>query len=141
MFKKKKIGAIDTLIDKDFVLRGNTSFSGGLRLDGKLYGDLTMEDTGGTLIMGEHSKIKGKVTVETAIVAGEIVGDIKCHDYLELQPSSIIKGDIEYNSIEIHSGAKVNGDLRQTTKAQMKVQKKLPFKKDKSVGEKDDNRN
>ena len=97
MFKKKKIGAIDTLIDKDFVLRGNTSFSGGLRLDGKLYGDLTMEDTGGTLIMGEHSKIKGKVTVETAIVAGEIVGDIKCHDYLELQPSSIIKGDIEYN--------------------------------------------
>ena len=141
MFKKKKIGAIDTLIDKDFVLRGNTSFSGGLRLDGKLYGNLTMEDAGGTLIMGEHSKIKGKVTVETAIIAGEILGDIKCHDYLELQPSSIIKGDIEYNSIEIHAGAKVNGDLRQITKAQMKAQKKLPFKKDKSVGEKDDNRN
>ena len=98
-----------------------------------------MEDAGGTLIMGEHSKIKGKVTVETAIIAGEILGDIKCHNYLELQPSSIIKGDIEYNSIEIHAGAKVNGDLRQITKAQIKAQKKLPFKKDKSVGEKDDN--
>jgi cytoskeletal protein CcmA (bactofilin family) len=135
--KKKKLGAIDTLIDKDFVMKGNTSFSGGLRLDGKLYGDLTfIEESGGTLIMGEHSKIKGRVTVETAIVAGEIIGDIKCYDYLELQPSSVIKGNIEYNSIEIHAGAKVNGDLRQTTKAQMnKVQKKLPLKKDKLIGE------
>ena len=138
--KKKKLGSIDTLIDKDFVIKGNTTFSGGLRLDGKLYGDLTfIEDSGGTLIMGENSKIKGKVTVETAIIAGEIIGDIKCHDYLELQPGSVINGNIEYNSIEVHAGAKVSGDLRQITKAQIKAQKKLPFKKDKSVGEKDDN--
>jgi len=140
--KKKKLGSIDTLIDKDFVIKGNTSFSGGLRLDGKLYGDLTfVEDSGGTLIMGEHSKIKGKVTVETAIIAGEIIGDIKCHDYLELQPGSVINGNIEYNSIEVHAGAKVSGDLRQITKAQIKTQKKLPFKKDKVIGEKNDNWN
>tara|TARA_X000001036_G_scaffold360106_1_gene342973 strand:- start:289 stop:714 length:426 start_codon:yes stop_codon:yes gene_type:complete len=138
--KKKKLGAIDTLIDKDFVIKGNTTFSGGLRLDGKLYGDLTfVEDSGGTLIMGEHSKIKGRVTVETAIIAGEIVGDIKCHDYLELQPGSVINGNIEYNSIEVHAGAKVSGDLRQITKSQIKAQKKLPFKKDKVIGEKNDN--
>ena len=140
--KKKKLGSIDTLIDKDFVIKGNTSFSGGLRLDGKLYGDLTfVEDSGGTLIMGEHSKIKGKVTVETAIIAGEIIGDIKCHDYLELQPGSVINGNIEYNSIEVHAGAKVSGDLRQITKAQIKTQKKLPFKRDKVIGEKNDNWN
>jgi len=139
--KKKKLGAIDTLIDKDFVIKGNTTFSGGLRLDGKLYGDLTfVEDSGGTLIMGEHSKIKGRVTVETAIIAGEIVGDIKCHDYLELQPGSVINGNIEYNSIEVHAGAKVSGDLRQITKSQIKAQKKLPFKKDKVIGEKNDNK-
>ena len=135
--KKKKLGAIDTLIDKDFVMKGNTSFSGGLRLDGKLYGDLTfIEESGGTLIMGEHSKIKGRVTVETAIVAGEIIGDIKCYDYLELQPSSVIKGNIEYNSIEIHAGAKVNGELKQITKAELtKSKKKLPLKKEKVLGE------
>jgi len=53
-----------------------------------------------------------------------------------LQPSSIIKGNIEYNQIEIHAGAKINGELKQITKAQMnKVQKKLPFKKDKIIGE------
>jgi cytoskeletal protein CcmA (bactofilin family) len=135
--KKKKLGSIDTLIDKDNVIKGNYSYSGGIRLDGKIYGDLTVaEDSGGTLIMGEYSKIKGSVTVETAIIAGEVVGNVTCYDYLELQPSSIIKGNIEYNQIEIHAGAKINGELKQITKAQVnKVQKKLPFKKDKIIGE------
>jgi len=135
--KKKKLGSIDTLIDKDNVIKGNYSYSGGIRLDGKIYGDLTVaEDSGGTLIMGEYSKIKGSVTVETAIIAGEVIGNVTCYDYLELQPSSIIKGNIEYNQIEIHAGAKINGELKQIAKAQMnKVQKKLPFKKDKIIGE------
>jgi|TARA_B100000795_G_C22552979_1_gene343234 cytoskeletal protein CcmA (bactofilin family) len=135
--KKKKLGSIDTLIDKDNIIKGNYSYSGGIRLDGKIYGDLTVvEDSGGTLIMGEYSRIKGSVTVETAIIAGEVIGNVTCYDYLELQPSSIITGNIEYNQIEIHAGAKINGELKQITKAQMnKVQKKLPFKKDKIIGE------
>jgi cytoskeletal protein CcmA (bactofilin family) len=135
--KKKKLGSIDTLIDKDNIIKGNYSYSGGIRLDGKIYGDLTVvEDSGGTLIMGEYSRIKGSVTVETAIIAGEVIGNVTCYDYLELQPSSIIKGNIEYNQIEIHAGAKINGELKQIAKAQMnKVQKKLPFKKDKIIGE------
>jgi cytoskeletal protein CcmA (bactofilin family) len=135
--KKKKLGSIDTLIDKDNIIKGNYSYSGGIRLDGKIYGDLTVvEDSGGTLIMGEYSRIKGSVTVETAIIAGEVIGNVTCYDYLELQPSSVIKGNIEYNQIEIHAGAKINGELKQITKAQInKVQKKLPFKKDKIIGE------
>jgi cytoskeletal protein CcmA (bactofilin family) len=145
--KKKKLEVINTLIDRDNVIRGNYSYSGGLRLDGKIYGDLTVEeDSGGTLIMGEESRIRGNVIVETAIIAGEIHGDVKCYGYLELQPGSAIEGDIEYNLIEIHAGARVNGHLKQITKAQIdKVQKKLPFKKDKKdkkveiIGDKNDN--
>ena len=131
--KKKKLEVINTLIDIDNVIRGNYSYSGGLRLDGKIYGDLIVEeDSGGTLIMGEQSRIRGSVVVETAIIAGQIHGDVKCYGYLELQPGSAIDGDIEYNLIEIHAGARVNGQLKQITKAQMnKVQKKLPLKKDK----------
>ncbi len=59
------------------MIRGNYSYSGGLRLDGKIYGDLTVEeDSGGTLIMGEQSRIKGSVMVETAIIAGEVIGNV-----------------------------------------------------------------
>ena len=144
--KKKKLEVINTLIDKDNVIRGNYSYSGGLRLDGKIYGDLTVEeDSGGTLIMGEQSTIRGSVKVETAIIAGEIYGDVRCYGYLELQPGSAIEGNIEYNLIEIHAGARVNGKLKQIANSEMnKVQKKLPLKKDKKVeiiGDKDDNWN
>ena len=103
--------------------------------------------------MKRISKAAGVIAISsmllpTAIIAGEIHGDVKCFGYLELQPGSAIKGDIEYNLIEIHAGAKVNGQLKQITKAQMdKVQKKLPFKKEKKekkveiIGDKNDSWN
>ena len=110
--KKRRFGAITTLIDKDITIKGNTTYSGGLRLDGKITGDLTvLGDAGGTLIMGEESRIIGNVMIETGIINGEITGNIKCLDYLELNANSVIKGDIEYLTIEIHSGARVNGLL------------------------------
>ena len=43
--KKKKLGTIDTLIDRDNIIKGNYSYSGGIRLDGKIYGDLTVVET------------------------------------------------------------------------------------------------
>ena len=76
---------------------------------------------------------------EDFIIAGKIIGNVTCYDYLELQPGSTIKGNIEYNSLEIHAGAIVNGLLKQITKAQMKKeQKKVPLKKNKVMGEKND---
>lgn len=113
-FKKKiKMGAVTTLIDKDITIRGDTTYSGGLRLDGKIFGNLTLlrDERNTILIMGEGSKVTGNIIVETAIINGEIRGNIKCTDYLELNANAIIIGDIEYGVLEIHAGAKVNGNL------------------------------
>ena len=110
--KKRKFGAITTLIDRDITIKGDTTYSGGLRLDGKIIGDLTvLGDAGGTLIMGEESRITGNVMIETGIINGRVIGNIKCLDYLELNANSVITGDIEYSTIEIHAGARVNGIL------------------------------
>ena len=52
-FKRRKKFQLDTLIDEDMIIRGNTTLSGGIRVDGKIYGNLTVlggED--GTLVMG-----------------------------------------------------------------------------------------
>ena len=71
-FKRRKKFQLDTLIDEDMIIRGNTTLSGGIRVDGKIYGNLTVlggED--GTLVMGENSIIKGNVIVHTAIIGGK----------------------------------------------------------------------
>ena len=40
MKKKRKFVAITTLIDKDIVISGDTTYTGGIRVDGKIKGNL-----------------------------------------------------------------------------------------------------
>ena len=111
--KKRKFVAITTLIDKDIVISGDTSYTGGIRIDGKMIGNLKVHgEEDSLLIMGHGSKITGDVDVEKAIINGEINGNIKCHDYLELNTNSIVNGSIEYDIIEVQEGAKITGDLK-----------------------------
>ena len=111
--KKRKFVAITTLIDKDIVISGDTSYTGGIRIDGKMIGNLKVHgEEDSLLIMGHGSKITGNVDVEKAIINGEINGNIKCHDYLELNTNSIVNGTIEYDIIEVQEGSKITGDLK-----------------------------
>jgi cytoskeletal protein CcmA (bactofilin family) len=111
--KKRKFVAITTLIDKDIVISGDTTYTGGIRIDGKINGNLKVHgEEDSLLIMGHGSKITGDVEVEKAIINGEINGNIKCHDYLELNTNAIVRGNIEYDIIEIHEGSKINGNLK-----------------------------
>jgi cytoskeletal protein CcmA (bactofilin family) len=111
--KKRKFVAITTLIDKDIVISGDTTYTGGIRLDGKINGNLKVHgEEDSLLIMGHGSKITGDVEVEKAIINGEINGNIKCHDYLELNTNAIVNGSIEYDIIEVHEGSKITGNLK-----------------------------
>jgi len=113
MKKKRKFVAITTLIDKDIVISGDTTYTGGIRVDGKIKGNLKVHgDEGSLLIMGYGSTITGDVEVEKAIINGEINGNVKCHDYLELNTNAIVNGSIEYDIIEVHEGSKINGNLK-----------------------------
>ena len=113
MKKKRKFVAITTLIDKDIVISGDTTYTGGIRVDGKIKGNLKVHgDEGSLLIMGYGSTITGDVEVEKAIINGEINGNVKCKDYLELNTNAIVNGSIEYDIIEVQEGAKITGDLK-----------------------------
>ena len=127
MKKKRKFVAITTLIDKDIVISGDTSYTGGIRIDGKIKGNLKVHgDEGSLLIMGYGSTITGDVEVEKAIINGEINGNVKCHDYLELNTNAIVNGSIEYDIIEIHEGSKINGNLKFIkNKKKIKPKKKI----------------
>jgi len=113
MKKKRKFVAITTLIDKDTVISGDTTYTGGIRIDGKIKGNLKVHGgEGSLLIMGYGSTITGNVEVEKAIINGEINGNVKCNDYLELNTNAIVNGSIEYDIIEVQEGAKITGDLK-----------------------------
>jgi len=114
IFGRRKKIHIDTLIDKDMIIRGDTNVSGGVRLDGKIYGNFKVSniDNSGMIVMGSESLVKGNILSNHIIIDGKVIGNIKSSEYIEINSNAEIHGDIEYNNIEIHAGAKVIGSLK-----------------------------
>lgn len=105
-------GAIDTLIGTEVEFKGDIAFSGGLRIDGKVQGNITARDTAnGTLILGEHADVHGKITAPHIIVNGTINGDVHCTARIELQSNARITGDVYYQLMDIAFGAAIEGNL------------------------------
>lgn len=103
---------IDTLVGQDAVFKGDLEFSGGLRIDGRLEGNVTARDDGSsTLVLSELGEIFGDVTVPHVIINGSVHGNVSALGRVELQAKAKVLGDVRYSAIEIALGATVNGNL------------------------------
>jgi cytoskeletal protein CcmA (bactofilin family) len=116
MFKGRKEAApqkrLDSLIGAGTVLRGDLSFTGGLRIDGNVEGNVTTADgQPGTLVISEHAHVVGEVRVSHVVVNGTVTGPIHAAEYLELQAKARVVGDLAYRKLEMHMGAVVEGRL------------------------------
>ena len=49
------------------------------------------------------------------IINGTVNGPIRSTELLELQPRALIVGDVRYESLEMHQGASIDGELRPTS--------------------------
>jgi cytoskeletal protein CcmA (bactofilin family) len=109
---QKPCNTIDTLIGAKTEFKGDISFSGGLRVDGKIKGDITAKgEANSTLVLSEQAAVVGNVTVPHMIVNGTIKGDVRCAEHLSLQSKAEIVGDVSYKIIEIAAGASISGNL------------------------------
>lgn len=103
---------IDCLIGAGTKVDGNITFSGGLRVDGEVHGNIVVEkDQLGTLVVSEHARIEGEVIVSHLVANGTIIGPVKVRDTLELQACARVTGDVEYMQLEMLPGAVVQGRL------------------------------
>ena len=89
MFERKKtspLKRIDSLIGAGTVVHGDVTFTGGLRIDGHVKGNVVAADgEPGTLVISEHARIDGEIKVSHVVVNGTITGPIAVNDHLELQ--------------------------------------------------------
>lgn len=113
MFGMNKQPPIRTLVGEGTVIEGEIRFSEGLRIDGRVLGNvLAVGDERNMLVVGEKASIVGRVRAGHVIVNGEIRGPLESHDLLELQPKARIEGNVRYERLEMHQGAQVDGELR-----------------------------
>ena len=116
MFKKRGEGKpqsrIESLIGSGTRIEGNIRFSGGLRIDGEVKGNVeAVGDSSSILVLSEKASIEGEVNVAHFVADGTVVGRVAVSDTLELQSSARIHGDVEYSLIEMHQGAVIEGRL------------------------------
>lgn len=116
MFGKKNgnpsanVGSIDCLIGAKTRIEGNTDFEGGLRIDGQMKGNLRGGQNS-MLVVSEQARLEGEVQCSHAVINGSVVGTLLVSGRLELQPKARIVGDVQYQTLEMHPGAVVEGRL------------------------------
>lgn len=103
---------IDSLIGAGTTIEGNVIFTGGLRIDGEVRGGVSASgDQSGTLVVSENARVDGEINVSHLVINGAVNGPIHSREFLELQSQARVTGDVEYNTIEMHLGAIVQGRL------------------------------
>src|SRR4029078_4405361 len=110
--KTTKASPIDSLIGSGTVIEGDITFTGGLRIDGHVKGNVRATgNKPGTLVISELAKVEGEIHVAHVVVNGTIAGPVRASEYVELLPKARVTGNVAYRSIEIHVGAIVMGQL------------------------------
>jgi cytoskeletal protein CcmA (bactofilin family) len=117
---------IDTLVGAGTTITGDITFSGGLRVDGEIRGNVRAAGDGPTtLVVSEHAKVEGEIAVSHVVINGTVNGPVLSSEFLELQAKARVNGDVQYSSIEIHLGAVVQGSLVHTGTVAKSVELKL----------------
>ncbi|HLD30900.1 MAG TPA: polymer-forming cytoskeletal protein [Patescibacteria group bacterium] len=109
MFKEqnqKGAEEIETIIGPSVNVEGDFSSKGNMTVQGSVSGTLKTERD---LKIGVDAKITADVWAANAFVAGEIRGNVKIGEKMELTETAKIFGDIEVKTLIMAPGAILNG--------------------------------
>jgi len=118
LFGRKKQPPIRSLIGEGTVIQGELRFDAGLRIDGEVQGDVVATDPSSLLVISENARVQGKVMAGHVIINGQVHGPVVSTALLELQPKARIVGDVHYETLEMHQGATIDGELKHVTAAE-----------------------
>lgn len=110
--KKSTEHSYDTLISSQTKMTGDIHFSGGLHIDGQIFGSVVAEpDSNAVVRISDHGLIEGQVRAPHVIINGRVDGDVFSTEHVELAANAVVNGTVHYKLIEMVMGAQVNGSL------------------------------
>jgi len=104
-------GAGDLLLGAGAEFEGKLTFAGTVRIDAKFKGTIVTNDV---LVVGERARIDADITCGTVIIHGEVNGNIRARNGVELHAPAKVRGDVETPSLSLERGVVFQG---QTTMA------------------------
>jgi cytoskeletal protein CcmA (bactofilin family) len=102
-------GELNALLGRGSEFEGKLTFEGTVRIDGKFTGTIVTNDV---LVVGEGAKIAAEITCGSIIVHGEIIGNVRAKNTIELHTPARMKGNIEAPSLMIEKGVMFEGQCK-----------------------------
>ncbi|MDO8355943.1 MAG: polymer-forming cytoskeletal protein [Nitrospirota bacterium] len=103
--------AIVAFVGKGVEFKGTISYSGTVRIDGFLDGEI---HTDGTLLVGEEAVLTAKVSAGTIVCMGKITGDVVAKEKIKLLAPAVLNGGVKTPMLSIEDGVLFNGTLEMT---------------------------
>jgi len=103
----KNRNEINAFLGKDTEFEGKLTFNGAVRIDGRFRGEIF---TQGTLIVGESATIESEIHVSHIIVSGEIRGNIRADNRIEIHAPGKVFGNIQAPVVVIEEGVIFEGN-------------------------------
>src|SRR5256886_15811119 len=97
---------LNALLGPGSVVEGKLGFKGQVRIEGTFTGEITTTDL---LIVGETAKVSANINCGSVVVNGEVIGNIKASDSIELHKPARVKGDLAAPALSIEKGVVFEG--------------------------------
>jgi cytoskeletal protein CcmA (bactofilin family) len=102
-------GDLNALLGRGSEFEGKLTFEGTVRIDGKFTGTIVTNDV---LVVGEGAKVSAEITCGTIIVHGEITGNVRAKNAIELHHPAKMRGNLETTSLMIEKGVVFEGQCK-----------------------------
>jgi cytoskeletal protein CcmA (bactofilin family) len=102
-------GTSDLLLGAGAEFEGKLTFKGTVRIDAVFKGSIFTDDV---LVVGEHARIEAEITCGTVIVHGEVRGNIRAKNAVELHHPAKVRGDVQTPSISMEKGVLLQGTVK-----------------------------
>jgi cytoskeletal protein CcmA (bactofilin family) len=97
---------IENVLGRSAFVRGELSAEGPFRIDGTIEGTVASR---AEIVIGESGVVRGDVIGTDVVVAGQIVGNVRCSGHLEILAKGKVEGDIVAQSVRIETGGVFRG--------------------------------
>jgi cytoskeletal protein CcmA (bactofilin family) len=106
---KKSKDEINAFLGRDTEFEGKLSFTGAVRVDGKISGEIF---SNGTLIVGESAVIKAQIHIADMVISGEVHGDIFAEKKIEITVPGKLFGNIKTPKLVLEEGVIFEGNCK-----------------------------
>lgn len=102
-------GDLNALLGRGSEFEGKLTFEGTVRIDGKFTGTIVTNDV---LVIGEGAKVNAEISCGSVIVHGEINGNVKAKNAVELHHPARMRGNVETPSLVVEKGVVFEGQSK-----------------------------